>query len=132
MENNYIKIKCMHCGQIQQTLKVNAHTAMECALCKERIIAVPLEEPGASRRKSELPGTLLAKIWNMIGALALAVGGISLFISLFDHGQDGKIIGFFGLNAVIWSIIPFSVAAIIKAINANTLEIRKLGERHEQ
>jgi hypothetical protein len=80
---------------------------------------------------SPLPGTIVAVFWEIIGILSLgiciAVGIVA--VALMEKSGTGErtisLAIWVGVG-VAWSIIPFSVAAIIKAINANTKELRKI------
>jgi hypothetical protein len=80
---------------------------------------------------SPLPGTIVAAFWEIIGILSLgiciAVGIVA--VALMEKSGTGErtisLVIWVGVG-VAWSIIPFSVAAIIKAINANTKELRRI------
>jgi len=80
---------------------------------------------------SSLPGTTVAAFWEIIGILSLgiciAIGIVA--VTLTNESETGEQIIYLVICigvGVAWSIIPFSVAAIIKAINANTKELRKI------
>lgn len=80
--------------------------------------------------ESNLPGSAVASGWNTIGGLILGVH-IIIFIVIVVAMET---IGAWGvpllvccaISACLISIIPFSIAALLNAINVNTLEIMSL------
>ena len=80
---------------------------------------------------SPLPGTTVAAFWEIIGILSLGICiavGIVTVALIEKSGTEEAVINLVILVGigVAGSIIPFSVAAIIKAINANTKELRRI------
>ena len=69
----------------------------------------------------DLPGTTLAGIWNIIGVLLLVAAVVAFFVAF----TEGDRMLLFAAQLALCSMVPFSVSAVIRAINANTLEIRK-------
>lgn len=79
---------------------------------------------------SPLPGTTIATILEIIGTVSTVVFAFLFLIAIIlppeTSGQESENIrDGIGLTGVV-SIISLSVAAIIKAINANTEELRKI------
>lgn len=147
-----MKIKCSKCQAIQQIQEEYNYQTIKCRKCNADIIAIPYDEPTSHQPVSlptkettdpRLPGTTLAKIWYFIGniSLVLCAGAVSIstlitFSELvqktgtYVQGEDRwELAGSLIRGAVLagaLSFISFSVAAIINAISANTMELRKV------
>ena len=87
-----------------------------------------------------LPGTAIAAIWEIIGFVSICIFvGCLVFLIITAVAQESEFgEGKLGVFAPLmeWTgavgIISFSVAAIIKAINANTEELRKIRKTNSE
>jgi ribosomal protein S27E len=125
MEEDYIKIQCPECGQVQQTHEMNEHNRVECSKCKKRFIAIAPQMHREKPFERPLPGKDLATLWNFLGWLLLAAAALTFGAACMGEPK----VFLFAVQLALCSMGPFSIAAIIRAINANTLEIRKLGQK---
>ncbi len=94
-QSNTMKIRCLECGKEQDAHKRDANTTVICVNCKRRIIALPMEKQDNKPKENELPGAMLAKIWILIGIIALLGGFFSLLLGMVPGGRESSMYLFF-------------------------------------
>ena len=123
--------KCANCGRnINDTEKVYAYQGKNVVCGKCYILLIEKEK---QTKEKPLPGTLISSIWEVLGAICGITTFVSLLIGLekkyeYEGWEILKLMIFSLLASILAGLIPFTTSAIIKAINANTLELRKLKE----
>lgn len=134
-----MKVKCPQCGAIR-TIRDEWMTKQgKCPSCQhvftllpyapdlqrepeDKIVLPPIQEP--------LPGTTIATVWQYVGGVVWIVFGVFAIIALGSANKSNIPITSTMVLATIYvaigSLWSFTIAAFIKAINANTRAVEKL------
>ena len=126
-----ITVQCVLCGARFRVPAEYRGRRAKCLACNGGIVLHAVTDPiPPPKPDPPLPGCGVAGAWNIIGGIILLVGIAGAVIAWLGSGADGKWTGaLIFAGTVTAAIVPLSVAAIINAINANTLEVRRWGKR---
>ncbi len=134
-----MKVKCPHCSAIRTISDDWMSKQGKCPSCQQVFTLTPYapdlqweteDKTLLPPPQESLPGTTIAKVWQFIGGAGLLIACLSAIFGFVDVAKDNVPFSFLMLIVPIsiaaWSLWPFSIAAVIKAINANTRMVEKL------
>ncbi len=134
-----MKVRCPHCGTIRTVSDDWMNKQGKCPSCQQVFTLMPyapeLQMEPEQRivlppTKNPLPGTTIAMVWQYVGGVIWLIFVVFALIALDKANKSNIPITSTMVMAIIYvaigSLWAFTIAAVIKAINANTRMVEKL------